>query len=143
MRCIPWGTTSCATAQAILGGQRLVSVGRRGRLAIAGSADNPARLVELVAEQRPLSLAARTTLLLDQLAAIAVVLAAAWLVLLRRGAMTWGFLLYVLWFNPGQSHAFYAFLQHSPSAFWRNLAGALAQGAGYAGFILSLCACRG
>jgi hypothetical protein len=137
MRCTPWGTRSCATAQAILGGQRLVSVGRRAELDLAAGGEAPARRVELVAEPRPVSIAVLATLLLDQLAAIAVVLAAAWLVLIRQGPMTWGFFLYVLWFNPGRSDAFYALLQHSPLALLtQNLAGALAEGAGYAGFML-------
>jgi hypothetical protein len=137
MRCIPLDTLTCATAQAILGGQRLVSVGRRAELDLAAGREAPARRVELVAERRPVSIVMLATLLLDQLAAIAVVLAAAWLVVIRRGPMTWGFFLYVLWFNPGRSDAFYALLQHSPLALLtQNLAGALAEGAGYAGFML-------
>ena len=137
MRCIPWGTPSCATAQAILGGQRFVSVGRRAELDLAAAGEARARRVELVADPRPVSIVVRATLLLDQLAAIAVVLAAGWLVLIRRGPMTWGFFLYVLWFNPGRSDAFYALLQHSPLALLtQNLAGVLAEGAGYAGFML-------
>jgi hypothetical protein len=51
--------------------------------------------------------------------------------------MTWGFFLYVIWFNPGQSYEYYALLQYSPIALLaQNLAGAIAQGAGYAGFLL-------
>ena len=51
--------------------------------------------------------------------------------------MTWGFFLYVIWFNPGQSSEYYALLQHySPAALLtQNIAGAIAQGAGSAGFI--------
>jgi hypothetical protein len=137
MRCIPWGTASCATAQAILGSQRLLSVGRRAELDLAASGEAPARRVELVAEPRPVSIVVLATLLLDQVAAIAVVLAAAWLVLIRQGPMTWGFFLYVLWFNPGRSDAFYALLQHFPLALLtQNLVGVLAEGAAYAGFML-------
>jgi hypothetical protein len=137
MRCIPWGTETCATALALLGGQRLVSVGRRAVLDLAPSPEAPARHIELIAEQRPTSIALLATLLLNQLAAIAVVLAAAWLVLFRRGPMTWGFFLYVIWFNPGRADAFYALLQHSPTTLLlQHLAGAIAEGAGYAGFIL-------
>jgi hypothetical protein len=76
-------------------------------------------------------------LLLDQIAAILVILAAAWLVWSRPGGMTWGFFLYVIWFNPGQSFEYYALLQHSPIALLtQNIIGAIAQGAGSAGFIL-------
>jgi hypothetical protein len=50
--------------------------------------------------------------------------------------MTWGFFLYVIWFNPGQSAQYYALLQHSPVALLtQNLLGAVAQGIGAAGFI--------
>ena len=49
--------------------------------------------------------------LLCQIAGIAVVIAAAWLVWSRPSAMSWGFFLYVNWFNPGQEYAFYAILQ--------------------------------
>ena len=51
--------------------------------------------------------------------------------------MTWGFFLYVIWFNPGQSAQYYALLQlYSPIALLaQNLAGAVAQGVGSAGFI--------
>ena len=51
--------------------------------------------------------------------------------------MTWGFFLYVIWFNPGQSAQYYALLQlYSPIALLtQNLVGAIAQGAGLAGFI--------
>jgi hypothetical protein len=76
-------------------------------------------------------------LLLDQLAAMLVILAAAWLVGTKPGIMTWGFFLYVIWFNPGQAAQYYALLQlYSPIAFLaQNLAGAIAQGVGLVGFI--------
>jgi uncharacterized membrane protein len=137
MRCIPVRTPRCAGALAVLGGLRLVDTGRRAELSLAASPDRPARQVELVAEQRPTTGSVLAVLALDQLAAIAVVLASAWLVWTRPGAMTWGFFLYVVWFNPGQSYAYYAWLQHSqPALLAQNIAGAIAEGAGYAGFIL-------
>jgi hypothetical protein len=136
MRCAPVDTLRCASALAVLGGLRLVSVGRHAILFLTASADEPARQVELVAKQRPVNPLVFTTLLLDQLAAIAVILAAAWLVWTRPGRMTWGFFLYVIWFNPGQSDAYYALLQNYPAALLtQNIAGAIAEGAGYAGFI--------
>ncbi len=137
MRCLPPDTLSCATALAVLGQLQLVETGRPGAVAIAASAGRPARNLELVAGERPFSWWAALTLALDQAAAIPVILAAAWLVFTRPGRMTWGFFLYVIWFNPGQSYQYYAWLQTMPAALLaQNLAGAAAQGAGLAGFLL-------
>jgi hypothetical protein len=137
MRCIPLNTPGCASAMAALGGFRLVANQRHGEFAIAATAERPAREVDLVAKQRPYDGWVLTVLLLDQLASILVILAASWLVWTRPGPMTWGFFLYVIWFNPGQSAEFYAFLQRvSPVALLtQNIAGAIAQGIGSAGFI--------
>jgi hypothetical protein len=137
MRCIPVNTLKCATALAALGGMRLVSDHRRASLVLTSTLEKPARQMDIVAKQRPFSWWVLTVLLLDQIAAILVILAAAWLVWTRPGGMTWGFFLYVIWFNPGQSFEYYALLQHSPTALLtQNIAGAIAQGAGSAGFIL-------
>src|SRR5271155_240794 len=65
-----------------------------------------------------------------------VVLAAAWLVWTRPGRMSWGFFLYVMWFNPGQSFAFYAVLQQWPLLLlMQNAAASFAQAAGFAGLL--------
>lgn len=136
MRCIPVQTLRCASTLAALGGMRLVSVGRDAELVLAATSERPARQVDIVAKQRPLSWLVLAVLLLDQIAAILVILAAAWLVWTRPGGMTWGFFLYVIWFNPGQSFEYYALLQLCPAALLtQNIAGAIAHGAGYAGFI--------
>ena len=137
MRCIPISTLRCASAMAALGGFRLVTNQRRAELVTAATPDRPAREVDIIAKQRPYDVWVRGVLLLDQLAAIFVILAAAWLVWTRPGIMTWGFFLYVIWFNPGQSAQYYALLQlYSPIALLtQNLVGAIAQGAGLAGFI--------
>ena len=137
MRCIPISTLRCASAMAALGGFRLVTNQRRAELVTAATPDRPAREVDIIAKQRPYDAWVRGVLLLDQLAAIFVILAAAWLVWTRPGIMTWGFFLYVIWFNPGQSAQYYALLQlYSPIALLtQNLVGAIAQGAGLAGFI--------
>jgi hypothetical protein len=137
MRCIPINTLRCASAMAALGGFRLVTNQRRAELVLAATPDRPAREVDIIAKQRPSSGWVRTVLFLDQIAAVLVILAAAWLVWTRPGIMTWGFFLYVIWFNPGQSAQYYALLQlYSPVALLtQNLAGAVAQGAGLAGFI--------
>ena len=137
MRCIPVSTLRCATALATLGGLQLVSSHRRGEIALAASAGKPPRLIELTAKPIPHSWSMLAVLGLDQLAAIAVILAAAWLVWTRPGGMTWGFFLYVIWFNPGQSYEYYALLQHAPAALIaQNLVASIAQGAGFAGFLL-------
>ena len=79
----------------------------------------------------------RFIVLIDQIAGILVVVAAAWLVWTRPGAMSWGFFLYVIWFNPGQVYAFYALLQQQPPLLLaQNLASAIAEAAGYVGLIL-------
>src|SRR3984893_17413834 len=137
MKCIPVHTLKCASALAALGGLRLVSDHRRAELVLAATSERPARQVDIVDKERPFSWWALAVLLLDQIAAILVILAAAWLVWTRPGGMTWGFFLYVIWFNPGQSFEYYALLQHAPTALLtQNIAGAIAQGAGSAGFIL-------
>jgi len=136
MRCIPLDTLRCASAMAALGGFRLVSNRRHAELVLAATSNRPAREVGIVAQQRPSSGWVRAVLLLDQLAAMLVILAAAWLVWTMPGIMTWGFFLYVIWFNPGQSAQYYALLQHYPPALLaQSLAGAMAQGVGLVGFI--------
>jgi len=137
MRCIPVRTQRCASAMAALGGFRLVTNQRRAELVLAATADRPARQVDIISKQRPYNGWVLVVLLFDQLASMLVILAAAWLVWSRPGLMTWGFFLYVIWFNPGQSAQYYAMLQlYSPVALLtQNLAGAIAQGVGLAGFI--------
>src|SRR5690349_24243113 len=110
MRCIPVNTEKCASAMAALGGMRLVIDRQRADLALVATAERPARDVEIVARQRPYSGWVTTVLALDQVAGVLVILAAAWLVWTRPGPLTWGFFLYVIWFNPGQSSQYYALL---------------------------------
>ncbi len=51
--------------------------------------------------------------------------------------MSWGFFLYVVWFNPGQSFEFYAQLQRWPMLLLaQDVAACIAQAAGYAGLLL-------
>src|SRR6478736_5522574 len=137
MRCTPINTLRCASAMAALGGFRLVTNHRRAELVMAAAANRPARVVDIIAKQRPYNGWVLAVLLLDQLAAALVILAAGWLIWTRPGIMTWGFFLYVIWFNPGQSAQYYALLQlYSPLALLaQGLAGSVAQGVGLAGFI--------
>lgn len=137
MRCIPISTLRCASAMAALGGFRLVTNQQRAQLVTATAPSRPTREVDLIADQRPYDGWVLAVLLLDQVAAVLVILAAAWLVWTRPGIMTWGFFLYVIWFNPGQSAQYYALLQrYSPIALLtQNIVGCIAQGVGLAGFI--------
>ena len=137
MRCVPIDTPRCASAMAALGGMRLVRDRERAELTLAATPDRPARQIDIVATPRPYNRWSLAVLLLDQIAAFLVIMAAAYLVWTRPGIMTWGFFLYVIWFNPGQSAAFYALLLHyCPAALLtQNILGAIAQGAGSAGFI--------
>jgi hypothetical protein len=137
MRCIPISSLRCASAMAALGGFRLVTNQQRAQLVTATAPSRPTREVDIIAVQRPYDGWVLAVLLLDQVAAVLVILAAAWLVWTRPGIMTWGFFLYVIWFNPGQSAQYYALLQrYSPIALLtQNIVGSIAQGVGLAGFI--------
>jgi hypothetical protein len=137
MRCIPIRTLRCASAMAALGGFRLVANEQPAELMLTAASGRAARQVDIVASQRPYDGWVLAVLLLDQLAAVLVILAAAWLVWTRPGIMTWGFFLYVIWFNPGQSAQYYALLQrYSPIALLtQHIVGAIAQGIGSVGFI--------
>ena len=137
MRCLPYDAVTCGSVLAALGGLQFVLPGRGATLDIAATSDRPARQVVLVAEERPVDWVVRGVLILDQIAGILVVLAAAWLVWTRPGGMSWGFFLYVMWFNPGQSFVYYALLQQWPALLLaQNAAGCVAQAAGYAGLLL-------
>jgi hypothetical protein len=137
MHCLPGDDSRCRDALAVLGGVDYVLPKQTFTIDLAPNGAQPAREVTLIAEQPPSNLVVRAVILLDQIAGIAVVLAAAWLVWTRPGPMSWGFFLYVNWFNPGQSYAFYAILQQWPAVLLaQNLAGCIAQAAGYAGLLL-------
>jgi hypothetical protein len=128
---------TCGYALAAFGGVEYVLPGREAVMPLAAGHGQAAREVTLVAAQRPSIVVVRAVLLLDQIAGIAVVIAAAWLVWTQPSAMSWGFFLYVNWFNPGQAYAFYAILQQWPLLLLaQDIAGCFAQAAGYAGLIL-------
>jgi hypothetical protein len=137
LRCGLEDLATCGYALAALGGVEYVLPGRQAVIPLAAGHGQPAREVTLVAAQRPSNFVVRAVLLLDQIAGIAVVIAAAWLVWTRPSAMSWGFFLYVNWFNPGQAYAFYAIVQQWPLLLLaQDIAGCFAQAAGYAGLIL-------
>src|SRR5262245_59333097 len=136
MRCSPYDPVICRSVLTALGGVQLAVPGRSITLDLVPKTDRPTH-VSLVAAQRPSNFLTRAIIFLDQIAGILVVLAAAWLVWARPGPMSWGFFLYVMWFNPGQSFQFYALLQDLPLVLLaQNIAGCIAQAAGFTGFLL-------
>ena len=139
MRCLPPRGVACTSLLSVIGGMggtQLVRPGRVLELSIL-PAGGGARTVTVAAKPVPASLLGRFILLLNGTAGVAVVLAAAWLVWTRPGPMSWGFFLYAIWFNPGQTFLSYLPLQeHPPLLLAQGLAESLAHGAACAGFLL-------
>ncbi|RBP12295.1 hypothetical protein DFR50_114125 [Roseiarcus fermentans] len=137
MRCVPVDTERCASNLALWGGVVYAVPGRRATLTIAAEAGRPAREVDLTAVPGPRSIAADIAFALAQVAAVLVVLGAAWLVWIRPGPMTWGFFVYVLYFNPGLSFQTTAWLQQWPPALMAQaVVSNVLQAAAYAGLLL-------
>jgi hypothetical protein len=137
LHCYPYDETTCRNALMVLGGHQLVLPGRTATFHLEATPAQPARQITLVSKPVPANPFERFVLLIDQLAGILVVVAAAWLVWTRQGRMSWGFFLYVVWFNPGQIYAFYALLQQwPPLLLTQNIAGSIAEAAGYTGLLL-------
>ena len=135
--CLTFYDVECGNALAVLGGQSLVLTGRPLSLDVLPADGGAEREVTLVARESPANPFERFVVGLDQIAGILVVVAAAWLVWTRPGAMSWGFFLYVMWFNPGQVFAFYAILEKWPAVLLlQNALTAVAGAAGYVGLIL-------
>lgn len=137
LRCFPYVVRSCSDALAVLGGRQLVLPGRPITLHLLATDGRPAREVKLIAKPSPSNPFERFVITLDQIAGILVVVAAGWLVWTRPGPMSWGFFLYVIWFNPGQMYAFFAIAQQWPPLLLaQNGVSTLAEAAGYMGLIL-------
>ncbi len=135
--CFPYQGAACANSLAVLGGPQLVLPGRPITLQLLPQEGRPGRTVTLAAKPEPANPFERFVLGIDQIAGMLVVVAAAWLVWTRPGPMSWGFFLYVIWFNPGQYAAFYALLQlWPPLLVVQNTLGTIAEAAGYMGLIL-------
>ena len=83
MRCFPYDAAACGAVLVALGGIQLTELGRTITIDLASTPDRPARQVSLVAVERPTNFLKRAVLILDQIAGILVVLAAAWLVWTR------------------------------------------------------------
>jgi len=93
--------------------------------------------VTLSAKPAPLGFIPRFVLALDEIAGVIMIWLAFKLVWDRPNRMTLGFFLYAMWFNPGQYFAFYAWLQQYPLTFLlQEGLQAVAQGAGYSGFLI-------
>jgi hypothetical protein len=144
MRCVPIRGPRCRSLLRLiggLGGPQVVRPHSAVDLIIQPAAGGAAKTVRLEATRTTRSWGDRLVLLADTIVGVVVILAACRLVWLRPGAMTWGFFLYAMWFNPGQTFAYYAMLQPWPIAiFVQEIAEALAHGAGYAGLLIfALC----
>jgi hypothetical protein len=89
------------------------------------------------AKLAPLDFWARATLALDELLGAFFIVGAACLVWYSPNAVTWGFFLYAIWFNPGQYYVSYAELQRWPRLLLvQELLQSVAQAVGYCGFVV-------
>lgn len=140
MRCVPLDSPSCRSLLSVLGGlggKQVVLPGREIELVIRRADGGGTRFVRLEAARSAGSWGESLVLLADTVVAIIVILVAFRLVWVRPGIATWGFFLYAMWFNPGQTYAYYALLQQWPVAiFAQEICEALAHGAGFAGLSL-------
>jgi hypothetical protein len=140
MRCVPLDSPRCRSLLSVLGGlggKQIVLPGREIELVIAPADGGATRLVRMQAARSERGWGERLVLLADTIVGIIVILAAFRLVWIRPGKITWGFFLYAIWFNPGQTYAYYALLQQWPVAiFVQEIAEALAHGAGFAGLLI-------
>jgi len=137
MRCIPVDTDLCAGTLSQFGGVNYVVPGREARLIIAATDERPTREITVVADPRPDNRLFEVIVALDTIAGVLVVLGAAWLVWTRPGAMTWGFFVYVIQFNPGQAFQFWAWAQLWPWALLtQDVTAQVMQAAAYAGLLL-------
>ena len=140
MRCVPLASPRCQNLLSViggLGGLQLVRPGASISLVIRPANGGAARLVEMHAVRTARGYADRVMLLVNTTVGILVILAAARLVWLHPGRMTWGFFFYAIWFNPGQTYTYYALLQPWPAAIIaQEVAEACARGAAYAGLLV-------
>ena len=137
MRCAPVDTNVCASMLAQWGGVTYVMPRREATFFIAAAGKRPVREVRLIAEPRPANRLLDLVVGLGTIAGILVVLGAAWLVWTRPGAMTWGFFVYVIQFNPGEAFQFWAWLQLWPRALLANdVLSLVMQAAAYTGLLM-------
>ncbi|MFO0993820.1 MAG: hypothetical protein U1E67_18025 [Hyphomicrobiales bacterium] len=137
MRCGGEASPACGYVLAVLGGFEYLLPNTE--IAVTFKPGSPSGIVNatLVAEPLHTRMVFRAIMLLDVMAGIAVLIAAAWLVWIKPGPMSWGFFLYVSWYNPSQGFVFYAFLQKWPPLLLaQDILGAFLQGAALAGLLL-------
>jgi hypothetical protein len=139
MRCVPLETLRCKSLLSVLGGlggKQVVLPGHEIELVIGRANGGAKDVVRMEAARPPHSVPDSLVLLADTVVALIVILAAFRLVWIHPGKVTWGFFLYAIWFNPGQTYAYYALLQKWPLAiFVQEIVEALAHGAGFAGLL--------
>ncbi len=137
MRCAPVNTIVCASMLSQWGGVNYVMPGREATLLVAAAGERPAREVRLAAQPRPGNPLLDIVVTLSTIAGILVVLGAGWLVWTRPGAMTWGFFVYVIQFNPGEAFQFWAWLQLWPWALLaQDVIFLVMQAAAYTGLLI-------
>ena len=140
MRCIPLDAPLCDDTLVLFGGLaglHHVMPGSRLDVVILPLAGGEARTFRLEAARQPWNGLDSLVLLLDAVVGIAVVLTAFQLTWRRPCAMTWGFFLFAIWFNPGQTYAFYALITPWPYAILaEEVVEAAAQAAGYVGLVV-------
>jgi len=140
--CIDFARTPLADRLAVFGGMGGLTYVRPGLVVTLYVAPSPcmrgtATERVLAARIKPISRANRVVLFLNQTLGLFFIGLAAILVWQRPSAMTWGFFLYAIWFNPGQFFVFYAELQRWPIALLiQECLQATAQAVGYAGFVV-------
>jgi hypothetical protein len=88
LKCRLSNIADCGPALTVLGGVEFVLPGGTVTFDLLAHGDEPARQVTLVAAQRPANFLVRAVNLACQIAGIAVVIAAAWLVWTRPSAMS-------------------------------------------------------
>ncbi len=140
MRCIPIATPACRDLLAViggLGGPHVVRMDHAIDLVVAPAGGGASKVVHLQPTRTTRGFLDRLVLFADTLVGIIVILAAARLVWIAPGTMTWGFFVYVMWFNPGQTFAYYALLEPWPAAILlQEIGEAFVHGAGYAGLLV-------
>jgi hypothetical protein len=138
MRCLPPWRPECHSLTALLGGLGGTQAALPGRAidVVFKNQGGATRTAHLEAARYNASLSQRLVLLFDTLIGIGVVTTAFMLVWSKPGSMTWGFFLYSIWFNPGQTFAYYAVLPSPTAVILQGVLEAAAQGAGFAGLVV-------
>lgn len=144
MRCMQPGSEGCRAIAAVLGafgGVEYTANTRPITLALQAGDGLPARQVSLRPVPAPLSFATKLVLLADTVIGAAFVIIAFRLVWHQPSPMTWGFFLYAIWFNPGQTYTYYALMQlWPPAVLMAQVMDALAQAAAFTGLLaFALC----